>query len=116
MRKAVEDRFRLFAEQSLAFEPGLKETSEQVRGKIDFQLTGFEAKIFSAHKKKSQQTRERIYRVVNSLYPNRTPQERCLNSCGFLARHGFGFVRFLYEHMDAEQTAHQLISLREFEA
>jgi bacillithiol biosynthesis cysteine-adding enzyme BshC len=107
-----------FAEmrKAVAFEPGLKETSEQVRGKIDFQLTGFEAKIFSAHKKKSQQTRERIYRVVNSLYPNRTPQERCLNSCGFLARHGFGFVRFLYEHMDAEQTAHQLISLREFEA
>jgi bacillithiol synthase len=116
LRHDVEERFRRFVEQVLGFDPGLKETAEQVRGKIDFQLNGLEAKIFAAHKKKSQQTRERIYRVGNSLYPNRTPQERCLNVSGFLARYGFGIIRYIYEHMDAEQTAHQLISLGEYEA
>jgi bacillithiol biosynthesis cysteine-adding enzyme BshC len=115
LRHDVEERFRRFVEQILGFDSGLKETAEQVRGKIDFQLNGLEAKIFAAHKKKSQQARERIYRVGSSLYPNRTPQERCLNVSGFLARHGFGIVRYIYEHMDAEQTAHQLISLGEYE-
>ncbi len=116
LRENVTNRFREFSDQALGFDPGLKETVEQVRGKIDFQLNGLEAKVFAAHKKKSQQTREKIYRIANSLYPNRTPQERCLNVTGFLARYGVGFVRYLYEHMDAEQTDHQLISLAEFEA
>jgi len=116
LRENVLNQFREFSDLALGFDPALKETAEQVRGKIDFQLNGLEAKVFAAHKKKSQQTRDKIYRVANSLYPNRTPQERCLNVTGFLARYGIGFVRYLYEHMDAEHTDHQLISLAEFEA
>lgn len=115
LRRTVEERFRQFIADVLVFDPGLKETAEQTRGKIDYLLNGFEAKVFAAHKKRSQQTRERIYRVGNALYPYHGLQERTLNISFFVSRYGWGIVSYLYDHMNAEETAHQLISLGEYE-
>jgi bacillithiol biosynthesis cysteine-adding enzyme BshC len=108
--KAKWDRF---AGESLQFDPSLGEFARQTHGKIDFALKGFEGKLFSAHKKKSKEIRDRVYRVQRNLYPNRTLQERNLNIGCFVARHGFGLVSFMLEQMDADQTAHQLIDLSE---
>jgi bacillithiol biosynthesis cysteine-adding enzyme BshC len=114
-RKETEERFRRLADETVSFDPALKGMSEQTRGKIDFLLNGLEAKVFAAHKKKSQETRERIYRLSNSLYPQRGLQERCLNIAYFMARYGAGIVTYIHEHMNSEETAHQLLSLSEFE-
>lgn len=116
LRGAVEERITRFINEALDFDPGLKKTAEQTRGKIDFLLKGFESKVFAAHKKKSQQTRERIYRIANALYPRRGLQERTLNMSYFLSRYGNGIIRYLYDRMNSEETAHQLISLSEYEA
>ncbi|MEW5795487.1 MAG: bacillithiol biosynthesis cysteine-adding enzyme BshC [Candidatus Zixiibacteriota bacterium] len=115
LRKAVEDRFRQFSHEALGFDPGLRETAEQVRGKIDFLLNGFEAKLFAAHKKKSQQMRERIYRIAHTLYPRHGLQERTLNINYFLSRYGLGLIPYLYEQMKVDEPAHQLVSLGEYE-
>jgi len=116
LRGAVEERITRFINEALDFDPGLKNTAEQTRGKIDFLLKGFESKVFAAHKKKSQQTRERIYRIANALYPRRGLQERSLNISYFLSRYGHGIIRYLYDRMNSEEKAHQLISLSEYEA
>jgi uncharacterized protein YllA (UPF0747 family) len=76
-------------------------------------LKQFEGKVFSSHKKKSKQARDRIYRLWHALYPNRGFQERTINPAYFISRYGFGFVHALYEAMDSEETAHQLIHLSE---
>lgn len=114
LRENIEGEFDNFRDEALQFDPGLKEFARQSFGKIDFTLKAFEAKVFSAHKKKSQQTRDRIYRVAHALYPRHGLQERTLNISYFLARYGFGFVKFLYEQMDSEETSHQLISMTEY--
>jgi bacillithiol biosynthesis cysteine-adding enzyme BshC len=116
LRSAVEERISSFINEALDFDSGLKSTAEQTRGKIDFLLKGFESKVFAAHKKKSQQTRERIYRIANVLYPRRGLQERSLNITYFLSRYGYGVIRYIYDHMNSEETAHQLVSLSEYEA
>ena len=59
--------------------------------------------------------RDRIYRLHRALYPNRGLQERCINISYFLSRYGFGFIRFLYDSLDSEEKAHQLIDLMEYE-
>jgi bacillithiol biosynthesis cysteine-adding enzyme BshC len=102
-----------FAESSLKFDPSLEEIAKQTVGKIDFALKGFEGKLFSAHKKKSKETRERIYRAQRHLFPNRGLQERTINIGCYLARHGFDVVSFMLEEMDVEQTAHQVLPLSE---
>jgi len=114
-RKEIEEKFRKLSDEVVSFDSGLQSMAEQTRGKIDFLLNGLEAKVFAAHKKKSQETRERIYRIGNALYPQRGLQERCLNITYFLARHGGGIVTYIYKHMNSEEPAHQLLSLSESE-
>ncbi|HKK20979.1 MAG TPA: bacillithiol biosynthesis cysteine-adding enzyme BshC, partial [candidate division Zixibacteria bacterium] len=67
LREDISARFSEFSSTSLEFDPSLKSFSEQIRGKIDYNLKAFEQKVFSSHKKKSQETRDRIYRVWRAL-------------------------------------------------
>ena len=106
-------RFADFSSTSLEFDPSLEAFSEQIRGKIDFNLKAYEQKIFSAHKKKSQETRDRLYRVWRALYPNRNFQERAINVTYFLSKYDFSFIDFLYSKMDCEDHRHQIIYLSE---
>lgn len=106
-------RWNQFVESSLKFDPSLEDFARQTFGKIDFALKGFESKLFSSHKKKGRDIRERIYRVQLHLFPKRTLQERTINIACFVARHGFGVVSYMQNQMEADQTAHQIIALSE---
>ncbi len=114
LREDLFGRFDQFSEKSLQFDPTLKEFARQTAGKIDFLMKAYEAKIFSAHKKRSKETRDKLYRLWYALYPNRTMQDRSLNISYFIAKYGYGVVSFLYERIDPDQPAHQLISLSEY--
>ena len=92
----------------------LESVANTTQGKIDFTLKQFEAKVFAAHKRRSGETRDRIYRLYHALYTNRGLQERSLNVSYFLAKYGFDFITFAYEQLDSEEKAHQLISLSEY--
>jgi len=113
LKETVQQQFEEFVERSLQFDRQLASFGKQISGKIDFNLKAFEGKVFSAHKRKSAETRERIYRLYNSLYTNRGLQERALNITYFLARHGMAFMTLLFDRLESEESAHQLISLKE---
>jgi len=114
LQRTIERQFRTFRQEALAFDPQLEQFGKQIQGKIDYNLKAFEGKVFSSHKKKSQEARDRIYRLFYALYTNRGFQERSLNITYFLARYGSGFVPYLLERLDSEETGHQLISLSEY--
>jgi len=114
LKDDVEKRFNDFSQKSLEFDPSLKNFAKQIYGKIDFNLKAFEGKVFSSHKKKSQETRDRIYRLWKAVYPNRDLQERSMNITYFIARYGCGIIPFLYDKMDSEEKSHQIIKLSEF--
>lgn len=111
LREDVGKRFKSFIDESTAFDPNLKQAAEQSYGKIDYQLQQFEGKVFASHKKKSQETRDRIYRLWTALYPNRGLQERTLNVGYFIAKYGVNFIGQLYDALDSEETSHQLLYL-----
>ncbi len=114
LQRTIERQFRAFREEVLMFDPQLEKFGQQIQGKIDFNLKAFEGKVFSSHKRKSQETRDRIYRLYHALYTNRGFQERALNVTYFLSRYGTGFVPYLLDRLDSEETDHQLISLSEY--
>jgi uncharacterized protein YllA (UPF0747 family) len=114
LRADLFGRFDHFSDKSLHFDPTLREFAQQTAGKIDFLMKAYEAKVFSAHKKRSKETRDRLYRLWHALYPNRAMQDRSLNVSYFIAKHGFPVVSFLYERLDPDQSAHQLISISEY--
>lgn len=115
LRQDVEYHVNKFADETLKFDPALKKSAEQTHGKIDFTLKNFESKVFASHKKKSQEVRDRIYRLHRALYPNRGLQERCLNISYFVSRYGMSFVSYLYNILDSEEKSHQLVDLSGFE-
>ncbi|RME31000.1 MAG: bacillithiol biosynthesis cysteine-adding enzyme BshC, partial [Candidatus Zixiibacteriota bacterium] len=115
LRETVERAFNDFTEETLTFDPSLHDFAHQTFGKIDFAMKNFEGKVFAAHKRKSKDTRERIYRLWYALYPERHLQERGLNVSYFIAKYGFGFLKFLYTSLDSEQTDHQVLYLSEWQ-
>ncbi len=113
LKKDFEGQFRHLIDETLQFDPQLQQFAEQTYGKIDFTLKNFESKLFSSHKKQSKQTRDRIYRLWHTLYPNRGLQERSVNISYFISRYGMDVVDFLMQRIDSEEKAHQLIYLSE---
>ncbi|UCD63565.1 MAG: bacillithiol biosynthesis cysteine-adding enzyme BshC [Candidatus Zixiibacteriota bacterium] len=114
-RAELTDHFARLTTRALEFDPSLSDLAEKTKGKIDFVVKALENKVFSSHKKKSSETRERIYRLHAALYPNRNFQERSLNISYFLSKYGPGFIPYLFEAMDCREKAHQLIYLSEYE-
>ncbi|MEW6413371.1 MAG: bacillithiol biosynthesis cysteine-adding enzyme BshC [Candidatus Zixiibacteriota bacterium] len=114
-RGRLGEHFQQFVDEALQFDPALRKVAEQTMGKIDYNVKAFEAKVFSSHKKKSQETRERIYRLHDALRPGRNFQERAVNISYFLSKYGRGFVDFIYDRMESEEMAHQLVYLSEMQ-
>lgn len=112
-RGHLTEHFQQFVDEALQFDPALRKVAEQTVGKIDYNVKAFEAKVFSSHKKKSQETREKIYRLNDNLRPDRNFQERAINISYFLSKYGMGFVDFIYDRMESEEMAHQLVYLSE---
>jgi bacillithiol synthase len=113
LRHDIETRFQSFSERTLQFDPQLKDMAAQTQGKTDFLLKQFEAKVWASHKRKSGQTREKLYRLYHALYPNHGLQERSVNMTYFLAKYGPAIVRHMLDEMVWDETDHQLISLSE---
>ncbi len=114
LRDSVKDAFKEFQGALLNYEPSLDGIAGQSLGKIDFVLKTLENKVFSSHKKKSQDIRERIYRLEKAVFPKRVLQERAMNITYFIARYGFGIIPFLYEKIDSERKEHQIVTLSEY--
>ncbi|MFH1304277.1 MAG: bacillithiol biosynthesis BshC, partial [Planctomycetota bacterium] len=115
LRRHVHCHFEDLSRGSLEFDPSLKKFAEQTFGKIEYTLKAFEGKVFSSHKKKQQQTRDRIYRLWHALYPNRGMQERALNISYFISKYGREIISYVHDRMNEEETGHQLLFLSERE-
>lgn len=113
LRDKIKDAFESFTKESLKFDPSLESFAQQTMGKIDYSVKAFEGKVFSSHKRKDKEGRDKIYRLWHSLYPNRNFQERSLNIAYFISKYGFEFIDFLYEKIEPENENHRLICLSE---
>lgn len=113
LRADIGATMKNYVQTAVKFEPTLEAYSKQVGGKIDHLLQQMEGKMFAAHKRRSQQVRDSIYRLGEALFPNRSLQERSLNISYFLSRYGRGIIPFIFEQLDSEESSHQMIHLSE---
>lgn len=115
LREDIEYHLNKFSNEALQFDPSLKKYTKQTLGKIDYLVKGFEDKVFSSHKRKSNETRDRIYRVYNALYTCRGLQERTLSILPFLAKYGRGFLSWLNRELEGEDQNHQLLDMSDYQ-
>ena len=92
-------------------DPTLVEAAANSGRKMQYQLSGLERKAAAAIQSRSEQIERDALRLENSLYPQKTLQERLFSGISFLARYGPKFLDQLYEQIPLHSSDHQLITL-----
>ena len=98
-------------QETLAFEPTLKNSVDLTIAKIHHQISLLEKKILKASKKQNAIITRRIHLAKSSLYPNQHLQERVFNITPFLIKYGFSLMDRLYKTVDINHHDHQLFKL-----
>jgi bacillithiol biosynthesis cysteine-adding enzyme BshC len=95
---------------------GLKEIDPTLLGalnnvvtKIDAHLKVLEEKSVAAQKRRNETAVRQIEKAAAGLLPGGNLQERELSALYFLNRHGFGFVAWLFAHIDIAGFKHQVL-------
>jgi bacillithiol synthase len=68
-------------------------------------------KFVESQIKQNDSTGSKLNSVVTSVFPDNVPQERYINIVYFLNKYGFGFINELFETIELNKLAHQVISL-----
>lgn len=92
---------------------GLMATARKSVGKVDYEISGLQEKVFQAHKKKNKTVRNQIERAALHLFPEGSLQERCFPLNYFIALYGPDVVNTLYNAIECETGVHHVINLQD---
>jgi len=102
------DYARLKAEL-LAFDPGLAGSVDLAKGKMNQQLDFMEKKVQQAARRRNDIAIRQLRKAVDSLFPNRRPQERVFNIVPYLIKYGPPIIDQLDQAIDIDITDHQFL-------
>jgi bacillithiol biosynthesis cysteine-adding enzyme BshC len=89
----------------------LVEAATNAASKMQHQLTQLRARAARAELRQTEVLTRKADLLCNSLYPDKTLQERQVAGVYFLARYGVEFLRGIYEAIRPDCLDHQVISL-----
>ncbi len=89
----------------------LVEAAANAASKMQHQLEQLRSRAARAELRQSEVLARHASMLSNALYPNRVLQEREIVGLYFLARHGSGLLKGLYETLSSECLDHQMVSL-----
>jgi uncharacterized protein YllA (UPF0747 family) len=92
----------------MSFEPALKASVDQAKGKMIRQLKFTEKKILQAAAKQKETAIRQLQRVVSSLYPNQRLQERVFNIVPYLIKYGYAFLDKLGGAVHLDEPDHEI--------
>jgi len=98
-----------------AFDPNLGRSAEVARNRILSQFDFLEKKLIQSMKRKDEDLRRQIGRVIGLLFPENRLQERVYSFLPYYVRLGDPFIERLFSRLDIFQFAHQVIFLSEKE-
>jgi bacillithiol biosynthesis cysteine-adding enzyme BshC len=89
----------------------LMDTVDNQKEKIIQSLEMFKGKLINAQLKKSETTTNQLDKVTNNIFPNNTLQERIVNITYFINKYDDMFVKKLFEEIDINKFAHQVMEM-----
>jgi len=92
-------------------DPTLEGFIESTAGKILHQLDGLDKKLTQAVKRQNETLTGQVHKAATAVFPNGHLQERSLSLLPFLAKHGDGIIRQIYEAIDLGDYEHQVVQL-----
>jgi len=107
----LDQDFESLKREVMAFEPSLKDSLDQAKGKMSLQWTFMEKKILQAVRKRNETAIQQLDKAVHNLYPNQHLQERVFNIVPYLIKYGYALVDRLSQALPIDELDHQLIFL-----
>ena len=92
-------------------DPTLVDSSRISESKMRYQLNKIRARAARAELRKTEVLSRHAQRLSNSIYPNRTLQERAIGGISMLARIGPQLLDDLYRTLNPDCVGHQVIRL-----
>lgn len=92
-------------------DPTLLGALETTRAKMESQLHVLKEKAAAAQRRRHEIALKQIDKVMNSVSPNGSFQERELNILHFMNKYGLEFPRWLFSRLQIDVFAHQVIEL-----
>jgi bacillithiol synthase len=89
----------------------LVESAQHAESKMLYQLTSLRSRAARAELRQSEVAERHARALINSLYPNKTLQEREIAGIYFLAKYGLELLPQLLGVIHSDCVDHQLITL-----
>jgi len=91
-RWEIKNVFERLASDLTKFDPGLKNTVESTRKKVDHQINILKERAYKAQRSRDDILRNQIKRACMNIYPDGKPQERVFNVVQYLVLYGLQFL------------------------
>ncbi|MBI4460990.1 MAG: bacillithiol biosynthesis cysteine-adding enzyme BshC [Acidobacteria bacterium] len=105
----LENNLRAVQTALAQLDPTLADAATNSSQKMHYQLAHLEHKATLAVQNRFAQVERDAERLENSLYPNKTLQERLYSGISFLARHGPRFLDQIREEISLQSCNHQVL-------
>jgi bacillithiol biosynthesis cysteine-adding enzyme BshC len=93
-----------------ALDPTLVDAASNSLQKMQYQLANLERKASAAAEHRTDQVEKDAVRLENSLFPEKTLQERLYGGVSLLARFGMPLLDALYERTRLDSGDHQIVT------
>ena len=105
----LDQDFESLRREAMAFEPALKDSLDQAKGKMSQQWKFMEKKILQAARKRNETAIQQLDKAVLNLFPNQHLQERVFNVVPYLIKYGYALMDKLDRAIPIDEHDHQLI-------
>ena len=89
----------------------LAEALEKGRRKINYQIDGLRSRFNRAQVARDEAVHRQLQHAFDLLYPEKTLQERRINTISMIARHGRYVIDWIYDAIDIGSMDHQVVYL-----
>jgi len=109
VRDRLERDYAALKAEILAFDPGLAESVDLARGKVNQQLDFLQKKVQQAARRRSDIAVRQLHKAVDNVLPNQRLQERVFNIVPYLIKYGAAFMDQLDRAIDIDAMDHQFL-------
>ncbi|HVP89893.1 MAG TPA: bacillithiol biosynthesis cysteine-adding enzyme BshC [Terriglobales bacterium] len=111
VRDQLERDYASLKSEIAAFDPGLAESVDLAKGKMNQQLNFLEKKARQAATKRNDIAVRQLHKAVDNLFPNQHFQERVFNIVPYLIKYGPALMDQLDQAIDIDIVDHQFLAL-----
>jgi bacillithiol synthase len=109
VQKSTAKALSTLRDDLVAFDPTLAAAAEKSSSKIAYQLSKIQQKTAREASRRNERGAAEVEYMSGLIFPEKHLQERFYSILPFIAKHGFGLLDTLYEHIHLDCPDHKIL-------